>query len=178
MALPIEYPLIKRIHELIKNHLGEKKVIKKFYVGPPEEVGNMETPAIITELSNVKIRLGPTGMDIYSFTVDMFVLMSKTKALKGGSRTGAHATPNYEQLLNLVIGIDTTGPYAVNKKTIIGALREHLHLSGETLNTNDTEVVMNNDIAIDILPSDTQGNFYQAHITLDMSMFVQIPSRT
>lgn len=180
MSQKLQWDLILRLHEIIQKGLGQNSgAIKKYYIGVPDNHNTLVMPCLATELTDIELRLGPTGMDQNMFTFDMYLFFDKKKGVvNAGGRVGERARSNYEEMLDLLCGMDFTGNYAAYKdRTILGILRSHIFLSGDTINTDSTEVAINSDMDVQIGPSDTVRSFFEVKITIKVSQLILLSSR-
>ena len=180
MGQKLQWELILRPHEIIQKGLGQNSgAIKKYYIGVPDNENTLVMPCLATELTDIESRLGPTGMDRNVYTFDMYLFFDKKKGIaNAGGKTGERARASYEEMLDLLSGLDFTGNYAAYKpRSIMGILRSHIFLSGDTINTDSSEIAINSDIDVTIGPSDTERSFFEVKITIKVSQLILLTSR-
>ena len=169
--------LIENIHELLRQGLPQG-TFKEYYIGiPVTKVENL-LPCVATEIVSMTSRLGPTGMDIDVYTMNMYVFFPKKQGVKEQHAKGELG--NYRRMLDLLNKLDFTGTYATREdgpKSIMQILRSHLFLAGNSLNTSTTEKVINNDIDILLGPTNNEESFYYAKLTFKVSQYIQIANR-
>jgi len=171
--------IIKRLHELIESGLP-KGTIKRYYVGAPDTRTDRVMPSIETEVTSIDYVLGPTGMDEVMYSIDMYVVFSKKQGVKdaGGrdvesTKVIMEARAGYNEMMSLIHGVDDTGTYVAYKDSIMKILRSHIVFSGETLNT-ENEIAINNNIHLDVLPSDNEQSFFAVRISMKISQLIHI----
>lgn len=167
--------VIQRLHELLKNGLT-KNAIKEYYIGVPDSLNDSLFPCLASELVHADAELGMTQFDRTKYSVDMFLFVGKKKGIATQHNKGSRAS--YEAMLDLVGGLDTTNePYSQYRPdTIMGILRHHLTLQGDTTNTGQALSYINT-VAVEVGPSDTNRTFFQVRIRVEITLAINTPNR-
>lgn len=165
----------EKIKELLKNGLP-KNVIKEYYLGTPAETDKIIMPCIVIDTRGVDITLGPTGMDHLEYRGYVRVYVNKKDGLMNQHSKG-YPSPA-QKADEIIFGLDFSNNRArYSADSVIGILRGHPFLSGDTLNTQSTEVVYNTDVSCDRIDDD-KSDVYIFEIRFNGKMNVEVLTRS
>lgn len=166
--------IAQRINELLQAQLPQGSIVK-FYDEVPAGTDGLIMPAIATEIRAFDINWGPTGMD--KLTVTGHTVLYVNKNFDGGNQhsDGSPASANF--IDRILFGLDFSGTYAqYTTNSIIGILRTHPFLMGDTVNTSSTEVFYSNTLSCSRIDG-PQDKTYIFEVVFSGIMNVQVLSR-
>jgi len=168
--------IIDRLHELLQKGLP-KDAIKEYYVGKPDNLSTLLMPCIYTRISGLGVKLGPTGMDVDTYAIEMRLLFPKSQGVSNQHSKGNPAS--YRRAMDLINKINFDGvSYATRQQSIVEVLRSHIFMSGDTIHTNTSEILINNDIQMTTDDSAVGDKTYiEARFVFTAWQYIAIPTR-
>ena len=167
--------LMERIHELLQNGLP-KNLIKQYYIGPPDFANDLLMPCLSTRVTDLKIGLGPTGFDNDVYTIEMRMWFAKKRGVQKEHTKGEKTM--YREMMDTVGGLNDSGNYMVRSaRSVLGILRSHIFLSGDTRNTSSNEFVFNTDLDVQFIDEGAQRTYNEVVFTFTAQQIVQTTSR-
>ena len=145
---------------------GLTNLFKEYYIGDPLQIPQQSMPCIVVETLSEDQLEGPTGLDEVTTTLLIKLIVNK----KDDFGKKSNAVLWRQRLEDMVKARDDTTKYYLDK-TVMGIVRKKITLGGRfTLNRARIEY--------GLTPRPQDVITEEAHVTLTLQEFVQVPSRT